>query len=788
MWARPVATLAAAVTALLGPALTAAPAAAAPAAGTSTLAAAPAAGASAVTASATPTIGTQGAATPDGGAGARTAPSPEPTGSAADAPDRATRNAAAEGLDVEITDIGPAVLRPGQRLTVRGTVANTTGKDVASPEALLRVQRSTPISRSTLQRWLEPDSVFATVVVARHELPAALPAGSSATFMFDVAPEELSLGEGASAWGPRGIEVAVDDASGTADEDGRDRSFMLWYPDIAIEPTPVGVLAPVVPTAAERTRALTDGTDVATAAAQRLVPLLGALDQPGVTVAVDGMLLTPGAGAMPDADGGPGVAPATSAPTAAASPTAPDSPPPPEPPAAARSGPAASPAAADLLGAITALTQDGREVVALPWADADVTALAHAGREDLLVAAQERSAAAATAAGLEVRSDIAWPAGSLPDQETADLAAATGAAAVVLPSTSLTPEQALTYTPAGRADLPVDEGGEALPAVLVDERASAVLAGQLLPRLNAADGDITDLDALAVRQLLLADTAVIARERPNDPRPLMISLPRSFHGSPESVSGALAALATAPWVTPSAVSDLAGADAPTLARSPLPEKEVGRGEVGAGLLNRMAGTLARAESFGAITADSDALLAPYAAVLASALSVSWRADPDGREALVDDVRSAVGDLDSKVAALPSSTVNLINSSARIPINVRNDLDVDVDVQVMLTPTDQRLQAPEPVPLTVPADSQATAHVPVRAVGSGDLPVEVQLLTPQGRDVGTPTELQVRVRADWENVGTAVVAGVLVVMLVAGIVRTARRGPRMEQGTMPDPEE
>jgi hypothetical protein len=66
-------------------------------------------------------------------------------------------------------------------------------------------------------------------------------------------------------------------------------------------------------------------------------------------------------------------------------------------------------------------------------------------------------------------------------------------------------------------------------------------------------------------------------------------------------------------------------------------------------------------------------------------------------------------------------------------------------------------------------------------------VSVELLTPDGRSVGTPADLRVRARPDWENVGTAVVAGGLALLLVVGLVRTVRRGRRMDPDT-PLPEE
>jgi len=44
-------------------------------------------------------------------------------------------------------------------------------------------------------------------------------------------------------------------------------------------------------------------------------------------------------------------------------------------------------------------------------------------------------------------------------------------------------------------------------------------------------------------------------------------------------------------------------------------------------------------------------------------------------------------------------------------------------------------------------------------------------------VGTPTTVNMRVRADWEGRGTGVIVGVLVSIVVIGTVRTVRRGRR-----------
>ncbi|MFD1505941.1 hypothetical protein FE374_18930 [Georgenia yuyongxinii] len=751
-WARPAAAVAAAVVALM----------VGPVAGTSATAS-PAVTASAPAATVRPTT-------------------TQPDGLASDEPSEDP------GLDVEITEIGPAILRPEETLRVTGTVTNQTDEDLTAPAVQVRMQRSTPVSRTSLNRWLDPDSTFGTALVAQEELPERLPAGATVSFTLEVPAADLPVRAGWTAWGPRGIEVAVTDGQGTAH--GVDRSFVLWYPDVDVEPTPVGVLAPVAATAEERTRARESGEPLATAAEKRVLPLVEALDRPGVTALVDPMLLSlgddaapePGEGAPEPGDG----ASATPSATAGETPTGDDHVNTDD--STATDGADQPAATSRVHDAITALAAaDDREVSLLPWADADVAALAHLGRTDLLNQSVNRATTAGQAAGLDAEATVAWPATATPDRQTLEAAADTGAAAVVLPSGALTPVRNLTYTPAGRADVVLADGSE-LAALVVDGQASAALGGGVLPGLGGTAADETELDPLTARQLLLAETAVIARERPSDPRALVLALPRGFTGDPVALASTLDALAAAPWVAPTTLTDLVQLPAPVLERTGLPRVDVAGGEVGAGDLLRMQRVRDDAVAFAAITEDPDGFVAPFQEALLTALSAAWRTDPAGRDALVASVQAQVGELDAQVAALPSSTVNLINSSAQIPIHVRNDLDVDVQVEVVLEPTDPRLQAREAVPLAVPAGAQATAQVPVRAVGSGDLPVNVLLRSDDGTAVGTPAKLQVRVRADWENVGTAVVAGVLAVMLVVGLVRTVRRGPRMDPGTpVPDPE-
>lgn len=658
-------------------------------------------------------------------------------------------------VTVELTDIRPAILTPDDDLVVRGTVTNGSDATLELPEVRLRSQQSAPISRSLLERWLEPTSLSATTLLTAERLPDPLEPGASVSFTLTVPADDLPFARSYTAWGPRGIEVTAHDAAG-AFRPAAARSFLLWWPDIEVETMPLAVLAAATPTADERAAAQESEIGLAAAAAARLEPLLAALDQPDVDLAVDPSLLV---AAPPAVDLTAGAEP-TAAATAPAVPTTPKS---------------ALPATVEDFAA-----SPGRTVHALLWADADAAALAHAGRSDLLADVAAARDDALADAGLDAGTELAWPVGTSPDEETLGALAAAGAGAVVLPADHVAALSQLTYTPSARADVVAD--GTTLPAVLTDERLSSLLAGRLLPVNPDADQAVVTLDPLTARQYLLAETAVVARERPADRRDLLLTVPRDFAGDPELLGEQLDTLATAPWLERVGLEEMLDHPAPELERETLPSTAVDDGEISAAELGRVEEVLADTTAFAGVLAEPEALVEPVRAALLEVTSSAWRERPDTRAALVAVAEEASTARRGLVAARPGSTLNLINDEAHIPVAVTNEMSRPASVLVRLSPRDPRLVADEEVALEIPAQQSATAQVPVHAVGSGDVVVDVVLAAPDGTPIDEPTEIRVRVRADWETVGTAVAAGLLVLMLVVGLVRTVRRGRRREEVT------
>lgn len=127
----------------------------------------------------------------------------------------------------------------------------------------------------------------------------------------------------------------------------------------------------------------------------------------------------------------------------------------------------------------------------------------------------------------------------------------------------------------------------------------------------------------------------------------------------------------------------------------------------------------------------------------------------------------------------SSTINLISESSSLPIHVTNTYDYPVNVTVTLTAPDRRLHALEPANATIPAHSTTHVTIPVEAWGSGNLDVDVAITDSSGLTLGKSSTVHVRVRANWENTGTVVVALLIGTLFIFGVIKSIRNGRRSE---------
>jgi hypothetical protein len=158
----------------------------------------------------------------------------------------------------------------------------------------------------------------------------------------------------------------------------------------------------------------------------------------------------------------------------------------------------------------------------------------------------------------------------------------------------------------------------------------------------------------------------------------------------------------------------------------------------------------------------------------AAASSAWRADLPTWRRQLGELSASADQLRNGVQVVQGSAVTVISSQVNLPVTLRNDLKEAATVVVSLRSKSLRVRPGSPKTVEVPAGSQQQLVLPVRALASGDTQLSVVLRTREGQPVGAPATLSVRVRADWEGRGVLVVAVLVGLVLVAGLVRTARR--------------
>ena len=717
--------------------------------------------------------------------------------------------AAANQVTMSIDAMAPEVLHSDQDLVLTGSITNGTGQVITGADLVTRVQRSTEVTSQSLKKWLTGIDESGLSDPVTVPLGRDLQPGEAAQFSITVPADELPLSS-ADQWGPRGVAVRLESQGGSL---AQDRSVLVW--DSGASVTPVHLTAFIPVTASAQEMAVLAGPrtqereEAVTGIRSRVLGLLGMAGD-GVVMAVDPALVealgvTPtsleeaarNSGSQPASPDGATQAPQGADSSASAVSTAPTS----EPSASA--GPSSSAPSTKTPDDVTQLSAALMRaigtggLVALPWGDSDTAALAHLQQTSLIeTAAQRTQESAIVKAGAPT--SLAWLASSVLDSTTVGTLPQSTSTVIASP-TSLPAADELTYTPSGlgalgdRAVLLPEQSlsetltGEASQTGASDQNGAATQATHDTRSPQTAQTDqAAELDT---RQLLRGDSAILVRQAPALERDVVVAMPRraASTADPSAVHERVAALRSASWIRPQSLGDLQehtraeveATDEGTshVERSEPPEKVIDDDELPADLLTAASGTAATLQSVSSVLSDPTALLGDYTGLESVVASASWRADPATRSAQVPAAEAAGTGVTSSLAAVPSSTINLISSEAQLPVRITSSLDQDVTVQVYLVSDNKRLQVPRTTTVKVPANQQAKVTVPIRAVGSGDVGLTVQVLAADGTTVGRPTTVDMRVRADWESRGTGIIVGLLVSIVVIGTVRTVRRGRR-----------
>jgi hypothetical protein len=185
------------------------------------------------------------------------------------------------------------------------------------------------------------------------------------------------------------------------------------------------------------------------------------------------------------------------------------------------------------------------------------------------------------------------------------------------------------------------------------------------------------------------------------------------------------------------------------------------------------------ETFSSIIDDPSLLTDPERSSILQLIGAGWRDDPDGWEAALAAHGEATVTTLTSVAIQQPSTVQLVSPEAVLPFFVRNDLPYAANVVLVSTPDNLRLDVERTQPVRAEPGVNTRVEVPVRArVGSGEVTIELRLLSPAFEQIGPIQHADVTVRAEWERIGIIGLSAIVVLLLGAGFIRTVRRRRRV----------
>ena len=732
-----------------------------------------------------------------------------PTGSAAD-----ISQSAADGLTVEVDKINPEVISPGSDITVEGTITNTSTETLSGFDMRVSLQSRSQSSVEMLKDWLVFDDSSYSYVAHTEQLNHSLAAGASLRFSLNIRASQLPSAAG-NNWGARGMEVTVTSGELVSS----DRAIAVWSPNTQVQPTKVTAVIPLTASAMQMRELLAlqsgaaftpsqsdgfspnacitgDKVDLKLATTQmrtRTIEILNAANSQTI-VAVDPYLLsalgataaavnqktadaTPSATASPTASA-PATASAntensTPSATASATPSASATPTPTQSSTQNAKAVEAQQVAALNQALAGALKRGG--IIALPPMDADLVALSHVstGASQIREAINQSKAMVGKDQLLSgARADVAISSSLELDQTYLD-AVKGQVSTVISPPDALYPAGDLDYIPDSTAFLNNQR-------VLIPDQTLSESVSGVLTTYEGFLGNLTDFDA---RQLARGTTAVITRQRPDQVRHILLLVERDSASNMDvkDLNDRLSAINNS-WSTPAPLTELEqlastkASDGTEIEREPLPVSSTDPYRINEQELATASKTVSTTQNMVSIYNEPAKIAGSTLRLTEVATSSAWR---QGKfMVVIDDVGCRNKIIGNMLRTLPSSTINLIDSSAHLPVRVSNDTSQPAKVTIHLRPSRSLLRSKGDTTAVIPANSQTTVMVPVNAVGSGDIDVKVSMKNALGQPVGSSSTVHMRVRANWESWFTWGLGSVFSVLMVAGIVRTVHRGRRV----------
>ena len=435
----------------------------------------------------------------------------------------------------------------------------------------------------------------------------------------------------------------------------------------------------------------------------------------------------------------------------------------------------ASHAAGTWLGQLRSATAD-QPVLLTPYDDADIAALTRyslnadlkgafiQGRQEArLVLGRSFSP---TSGGLN---GTAWPAdGSAARADLENLAASDGINTIVLDSSTMPPSPQQTYTPSAQTSTP-DGAGSSMQVLLSDDTITQVIGSA-----NAASD--SKATAFSVAQRYLAETAMIAAERPGVARSIVVAPPRSWNPPAGLAGDLLSETVRAPWLKPVSLVQLAAVKHPAgqVTRQAPPRRGSGA-RLGRALVSQVHDLDQQVRVLRSIqTTAAPNLDHGIFAIESSA----WRGGGQaGQLALAQQISADLARQEKGLKIFVTQREQLTGKTGTVPVSIYNRLGYDVQVRLRVDPGGGVTVRKQPGTMTVKAESQVIVKLPVTASGVGSTTLTLSLLTPDGIPIpGARASMTIQA-THYGTLAIIIIAAVLGVFMITSGVRTFRRRSR-----------
>ena len=435
------------------------------------------------------------------------------------------------------------------------------------------------------------------------------------------------------------------------------------------------------------------------------------------------------------------------------------------------------------LNELQSATED-KEIVALPFGDPDLAALAHSGKAVSGTLSHLRPATDVARKTVETvlhttpNTDFAWPVEGAVDPSIISVATSAGARKVLTRSDSLRETGGLPYTPTAARPI-----GGGVTAVSADARLSKLFEGDMTRAENATK---------AVQQFV-AQSLALTEQRASGTRSIVVA-PHRMPTTSQARTMATAVQAledSGSWTDFVELGEAAKAKPDPKATKRVPgtgayPAKLRERELGTDAFKQLQRTQGTLDDFTVILSQGDRVVTPFGNALRRELSTSWRGRNDEAGAYRESVQAYLTELTRQVGLVQKSRMTLSGRSATIPVTVQNNLIQPVDGLELRLTSGRRIGLEikeERKQVVVDGGHSQSLKFETTAKANGRTSIEARLFTKDNKPYGPPMRFQVDVTEITSTVLLVIAGGVLLVVLAGVRMYTQRR----RQGPMPDPD-